>query len=240
VTVAENRARVWGWVAARADGQPVSVQVVCDTAAARLGVDGVGLSVAHHPGRWEPRWASDPLSTRVEELQVTTGEGLVAEVVAGGGPVLIGDLDSPQSLARWPGFAPAAVARGARAVFAFPLRVGAIGVGVLTWYHSRPRSLRGEQLAECLLFTEVALQLVLAEQAGWPASEVHPSLDGMAINRAEVHQATGMISVQLGVSVVEAFTRLRARAFAEGRSLSELAAEVVARRVRFTRDGEPR
>jgi AmiR/NasT family two-component response regulator len=62
----------------------------------------------------------------------------------------------------------------------------------------------------------------------------------MAMNRAEVHQATGMISVQLGVNVAEAFTRLRAHAFAEDWSLSELAAEVVARRLRFTPNGEGR
>jgi GAF domain-containing protein len=170
VTLVENRARVWGWVAARADGRPVSVRVVCDTAAVRLGVDGVGVSVARHPGQ-EPWCASDVLSARVEELQVTVGECPGAEVVAGGGPVLIGDLDSLQNLARWPGFAPAAVAAGARAVFAFPLRVGVIRVGVFTCYHSQPRVLSGDQLAQCLLFAELALQLVLADQDGWPASD---------------------------------------------------------------------
>jgi AmiR/NasT family two-component response regulator len=46
-----------------------------------------------------------------------------------------------------------------------------------------------------------------------------------------------MISVQLGISVDEAFIRLRARAFAENQSLSELAADVVARRIRFDNEG---
>jgi AmiR/NasT family two-component response regulator len=49
----------------------------------------------------------------------------------------------------------------------------------------------------------------------------------------EIHQATGMISVQLGVGLEEAFSRLRARALAQGRTLSELAGEVIARRLRF-------
>jgi AmiR/NasT family two-component response regulator len=51
--------------------------------------------------------------------------------------------------------------------------------------------------------------------------------------RAEVHQATGMISVQLGVSLEEAFVRLRAHAFASGGALGDVAGEVVGRRLRF-------
>jgi len=42
-----------------------------------------------------------------------------------------------------------------------------------------------------------------------------------------------MISVQLSVSVAEALVRLRARAFRDGRPLADLAADVVARRIRF-------
>jgi hypothetical protein len=52
----------------------------------------------------------------------------------------------------------------------------------------------------------------------------------------EVHQATGMISVQLSVTIGEAFARLRARAFADDRPLSELATDVITRRIRFTHD----
>lgn len=55
----------------------------------------------------------------------------------------------------------------------------------------------------------------------------------MVDRRAVVHQAAGMISVQLGVDVAEALLRLRAHAFATGRSMADLAAEVVERRVRF-------
>ncbi|MGB0094384.1 MAG: ANTAR domain-containing protein [Solirubrobacteraceae bacterium] len=54
---------------------------------------------------------------------------------------------------------------------------------------------------------------------------------------AEVHQATGMISVQLGVSMDEAFVRLRAHAFAAGRSLKAVAGDVVARRLRLEESG---
>jgi hypothetical protein len=48
-----------------------------------------------------------------------------------------------------------------------------------------------------------------------------------------VHQASGMIAVQLGVGVGEALVRLRAYAFANDRRLTEVAADVVGRRLRF-------
>jgi hypothetical protein len=60
--------------------------------------------------------------------------------------------------------------------------------------------------------------------------------DGMSSDRAEVHQATGMILAQLGVPAQDAFVRLRAHAFATCRPLGEVARDVVTRRLVFTPD----
>jgi AmiR/NasT family two-component response regulator len=54
--------------------------------------------------------------------------------------------------------------------------------------------------------------------------------------RAEIHQATGMVLAQLGVSAQDALARMRAYAFAEQRLLSDVARDVVSRRLRFTQD----
>src|SRR5437763_51787 len=56
--------------------------------------------------------------------------------------------------------------------------------------------------------------------------------------QSEVHQATGMITVQLGVTVAVALVRLRAYAYAHDRRLRDVAADVVARRLRFDPDAE--
>jgi hypothetical protein len=45
-----------------------------------------------------------------------------------------------------------------------------------------------------------------------------------------------MASVQLGVTVIDALARLRAYAFVHDRALPEVAADVVARRLRFSPD----
>jgi hypothetical protein len=234
VTEAIRADRVWGMITAHvgALGVPVSVRCLCQAAAARLPGSGVAVSVRSGRIVSEVLCAIGPLSRELEELQLTVGEGPSLTVLAGGPSVLVGDLDSAEQQARWPLFAPAAVEAGARALFAFPLRLGAIRVGVFVLYSQRPGPLPAEDLAEAWVFAEFALRLVLDEQAGIDSQEGYP-IDDLADSRPEIHQATGMISVQLGVGIAEALSRLRARAFAEGRLLSELAADVVARRQRF-------
>jgi hypothetical protein len=48
-----------------------------------------------------------------------------------------------------------------------------------------------------------------------------------------LHNSAGMVSVQLGVSITEALIRLRAYAFSNDRLLRDVAADVVARKLRF-------
>jgi hypothetical protein len=69
---------------------------------------------------------TDEVSERLAELEVTLGEGPYRNVSASGGPVLASDLATRDATRRGPVFAPAARQAGAAAVFAFPLRVGAI------------------------------------------------------------------------------------------------------------------
>jgi hypothetical protein len=235
VTEAIRADRVWGVVTAHAGalGVPVSLRSLCQVAAAGLPVSGVAVSVRSDRVVSEVLCAVGGLSRELEELQLTVGEGPSLEVLGGGRSVLVGDLDCAEQQARWPLFAPAAVEAGARALFALPLRIGAIRGGVFVLASERPGPLPGEDLAEAWVFAEFALRLMLDEQAGIDSQEGYPVGDWLSGSRPEIHQATGMISVQLGVGIAEALSRLRARAFAEGRPLSALAADVVARRRRF-------
>jgi ANTAR domain len=234
----ERTAQVWSWIAAARDGDvPVSLAALCRAAAARLAVDGASVTAVGGPTVSEPLTATDGLSSRLEELLLTTGEGPGAEDFMFGSPMLIPDL-APVT-GRWPGFAPAAVAAGARALFAFPLQAGAIRAGVLLLYRARPGPLTAQQLADALVFADIALQLLLDSYAGISGAADYRPLDGLSDGRAEVYQATGMISVQLGVSLEEAFVRLRAHAFVAGTPLDAIADDVVSRTLRFHAEPEP-
>jgi hypothetical protein len=228
----ERTARIWGWIAAAHQGSgPVPVAAVGRAAVRWLGVDGASVTAITDLIAREPLFASDELSARLEELQFTTGEGPSAGNFGLGSPVLVPDLQS--AAARWPGFASAAVAAGARAIFALPLQAGAIRVGVLTLYRAAPGALATEALADGLVLADVALQLILDDAAGISGLPEYQPLAGLSDRRAEVYQATGMVSVQLGVSLEEAFVRLRAHAFASGTALDDAADEVVTRALRF-------
>ena len=234
----ERAARVWAWIAAAHDDHTsVSVAALCHAAVQRLGVDGASVTATSGPAVCEPVCASDDVSARLEELQLTMGEGPGADDFRAGSPMLIAELDSV--VARWPRFVPAAVAAGARAMFSFPLQAGAIQVGILTLYRSRPGPMAAGELADALVFTDIALRLLLDASYGVIGFPGYRPPDGMPESRPEVHQATGMISVQLGVSLEEAYVRLRARAFASNAALDDVAAEVVDRRLRFGPGPQP-
>lgn len=235
----ERAARVWSWIAAAQEGGGVvSVAAVCRAAGRWLGVDGGSVRVVSGLGGREVLFASDELSARVEELVLVTGEGPGEEDFGFGSPMLVPDLSVVAG--RWPGFVPAAVAAGVGAVFALPLQAGAIRVGVLSLYRVVPGPLAVGELADALVFAGFALQLVLDGVAGISGSAGYRPLDGLQDSRAEVYQATGMVSVQLGVSLGEAFARLRAHAFAAGATLGDVAGDVVSRKLRLDRDPPPR
>ena len=235
---AERTVRVWEWIAAAHDGQgPVSVAAVGRAAVRWLGVDGASVTAMSGPAAREPLFASDERSARLEDLQFTTGEGPGGGDFWLGSPELIPDLEL--AAGRWPGFAPAAVAAGARAMFAVPLQAGAIRVGVLSLYRAKPGPLAAGKLADLLVMAGIALQMLLDAAAGVSGRPGYRPLNGLSDSRAEVYQAVGMVAVQLGVSLEEASVRLRARAFASGAELGDVAEDVVSRRLRFDLDPEP-
>jgi hypothetical protein len=136
-------------------------------------------------------------------------------------------------------YAAAATDAGIRAVFALPLQIGAIHLGVLDLYRGAPGELARHQLADALVLADTACALLLDA-----AERDQPGAAGRGPERAslqhpEVHQATGMITVQLGVTAAVALVRLRAYAYTNGRRLRDVAGDVVARSLRFNSDDDP-
>jgi hypothetical protein len=150
-------------------------------------------------------------------------------------PVAEPDLAAPTST-RWTAFTPPAVAAGARSVFGFPLQVGAVRLGALNLYCDEPRSLTDTQHADALLMAAIAAQAILVMQAGAPEGQVASELEVGADFQYVVHQASGMVAVQLEISVREALVQLRAHAFGDGRALVDVARDVVAKTLRFNRE----
>lgn len=234
----------------------VGLDVLCRAAAEHLDVAAVAVSVPIIGTGADTIAAHGPLARAGEELQVILGEGPSLEVLAGAHAVLVEDFAAPGPSTRWPLFAPTAAQAGIASMCVLPMRIGAARFGALVIYLDRPGNLRPERLADALLFALLGLNLLVEHLA-----DTHPDYGAnfartgtasapdedededtayvrrFVDDRPQIHQATGIISIQLGVDLPTALLRLRARAFAEGRLLSELSADVLSRTVRFTDDG---
>jgi hypothetical protein len=219
-------------VAADVDGSVSLVDRVCIAAVSLLSLKGAGLSLMVDGELRGTAGVSEPGIAVVQELQLTLGEGPCVDAWMKRVPVFEANLADP-AIVRWPAFAQAGVDAGVLAVFAFPLHLGAIRIGVLVLYRDHSGMLSADEMAYGLVLADMATHVLLAIQAGAPADVLHEVFANESSHWAEVHQATGMVSVQLGVSLDEAFVRLRAHAFAEGLPLRTVAREIVTRRYRL-------
>ena len=155
-----------------------------------------------------------------------------------GRPVLAPDL-AHTGPGRWPGFSAGALYAGIRAVFALPLQVGAVRVGVLDLYWDRAGALSREELADALTFAEAATTILLHLQGRQDQNDGSaPGAIPVLEDRAEVHQATGMVAEQAGLSLGQALVLLRARAYAAEQPIVAASREVLAGVVHFSSDPE--
>jgi hypothetical protein len=223
-------------LAESADGTDLPSRLLSACAGA-LPVTGVGLALMNENGPAGTIAATDGPAVTLEELQFTLGEGPCVDASRTGRPVLQPDL-AVTAPVRWPAFAAGALTAGIRAVFALPLRVGVIRLGVLDLYRLSPGPLSAGEISEALSFSDAATLLLLHLQAGHPGAGPPPGLFPVLDDRAEVHQATGVVSVQADVGLAEALLLLRARAYAEHREIGELSRDVLEGIVVFRQENE--
>jgi hypothetical protein len=182
--------------------------------------------------------SSDPVADHIAELQFSLGEGPGTDAHNSGRVVLEPDLARPARV-RWPVFTPPAVARGVCAVFGFPIRLGAARLGALDLYRDRTGPLSDDQYTDAVVMASVAARAILAMQAEAPVMSIAAELLAESDFHFVVHQAAGMISVQLGIGVAEALVVLRAHAFRLDRLVGDLAIDVVNRQKRFDAADSP-
>jgi len=204
---------------------------LCAECVRRLDVDGAGLILINDQDNLGIVAVTEGPAARIEELQFATGEGPCVDAARTGRPVLQPDLHDT-AVARWPGFGVEVLTTDVRAIFAFPLQIGAIRIGVLDLCRDAPGHLTQAQLSDALTLAEAATLILLQLQDRPHGDGVHPMIDSVD-NHAIVHQATGMIAIQLGVSLAESLLRLRAHAYASELSMAAIAADVVNRKTRF-------
>ena len=207
---------------------------LCTACVDVLDVAGAGITImgGGHAG---PVCVSNPRMAALEDLQYAIGEGPCQDAFRSNTFVHAPRLDVSAS-ARWPSFVDLAHATGVCAVFAYPLSAKGAKIGVLTLYQDTEGELSTMQHEDSIAMVGVLTETVLSLQDAAPVGVLAAEIDDVVAYRAEVHQASGMVSVQLQIPVAEALLRIRAHAFADGRPLGVVAADIVARRLRLADD----
>jgi GAF domain-containing protein len=220
-------------IAARKEQHHDPVSSLCLACTDVLGVMGAGLMLMSGGRSLGCVGVSDEVTEAVEQVEYTVGEGPCRTAYETKTPVFDPDLADAAGTVRWPEFRRGALAVGVRAAFGFPLLVDWICIGALNLYHDRSGELSADQIEDAVAVAQLASRTLLAWQAEAPPGTVAWQLEEVPNHRMGVHQATGRISVQAGISVLDALVLLRAYAFSQDLPITEVASAVSNGQLRF-------
>jgi hypothetical protein len=213
---------------------------LCEACVLLFDIDAAAISLVFDGASSGTLGSSGAPARAYDELQFTLGEGPCLDSVALRTPVLVADLADPDE-ARWPIYGPALLSYKIRGVFAMPVLVAGEHVGALDFFRAQPGHLEENHLAGAIVAAELAgvpmldlLDTDLQSAVNEPGSNAWTELQDLS--RAEVSQATGMLVAQLGVEPAEALVRLRAHAYATGRSSTDVARDILERRLKMEAD----
>jgi ANTAR domain/GAF domain len=213
---------------------------LCEACVKLFDIDAAALSLVFSGVASGTFGSSGAAARAYDELQFTIGEGPCLDSVATRGPILIADLEKPSNV-RWPLYRPALLDYKIRSVFAIPVVVAGEFVGALDLFRIQPGELPSDELAGAVVAAELAgAPLLDLMDSDLQAAVSDPSssswADFNALSRTEVSQATGMLVAQLEVEPAEALVRLRAHAYATNRSVTDVARDILDRRLRLDAD----
>lgn len=213
-------------------GDATSFANLCEATAEVSGTDGASILLMAQDSPRGLLYATDDVGRRIEELHFVMGEGPCLDAFRHGTPVGEQDLAHPAA-PRWGAFTPAALDLGVGAIFALPLIMAPSRLGALCLYRSRPGPLSDEQFANALVMAGVAARTLVTAQADAPAGALSVLIEAHSNLRLTVHQASGMVSVQMHIGVADALALLRGYAVRHGMSIDTVASDVIDRRLRF-------
>lgn len=210
---------------------PTIAHRLCNVAV-DLGMDGAVIVLQSEQIPTGTVATAGPLGDVVVQLELSLGEGPAHRAIVERSTVFADQLLTGAS-ERWPVFAVQARARGIGAVFAFPLHLGSISVGAFEVCRGPSGGLSGEELVDLSHLASLATSSLLLMQAGLHEGDLLDLLEASDPHQLRVHQATGMVAQQASVSLSDALALLRGFALSNDLSLTEVAEQIVTRRIRM-------
>ncbi|MFJ8825956.1 GAF and ANTAR domain-containing protein [Streptomyces sp. NPDC102467] len=216
-----------------AEGDPARLpERLCEALRESVSMDAATLSLFTDTPHRQLLCATSDAALRVEKLQFGLGEGPCVTAARTGDKVIVNDLR--QGLTDWPLFGACAQEQLADvgAIYAFPLRLDARRtLGAADVLCGDPRDPDPDLIEKGVIAAHAASMALMntyqatVGQGGLPPWEPEDIMDSYW---GPTHAAVGALVVQLDITAEEALTRMRARAFGSGRSLPEIADDVIA------------
>jgi transcriptional regulator with GAF, ATPase, and Fis domain len=188
-----------------------------------------GLLLADPRGNLSVIAASAEETRLLELFQLQADEGPCLDCYRTGQPISVANLAAESE--QWPRFVPQAADRGFQSVHALPMRLRDDTIGTLNLFSNNVGTLDSSQLRIAQALADVATIGILQERAIHRAEVLAEQLQTALNSRVVIEQAKGLLAAQGNLSVDEAFQRLRSYARNNNRRLSELAIDVVDRRI---------
>ncbi len=210
--------------------------VLCAVAAQVTEQSGASIALLSRDDQLTSMCASNDLAASLIDMEIAAGEGPCTDACGSDGAVVESDLDRSRS-PRWLGYAPRALSLGVRAVFAFPVRIGAVRLGAMALHRDVEGAMTDVQAANAYLMAAVIARAVLALQARAVSGSLATDLEREASFDFLVHQAAGMVAVQGSMTLGDALVTLRSHAYALTANLTDTAGRVVARELWYEPTG---
>lgn len=215
---------------------PVAEDDLCELFLRHLPVSGTAVSTMGDLLGNETISASDAQAARLDELQFDLGEGPCWDALRSRRPILEPDIQKrPQRV--WAAFSRAISDQEVGALFAFPMLVGPLKIGAVDMYARDPVSLDQQQTMRAAQLTGIVARRVLQQALG-PLPEDAKETEGK-YSRRIVHQATGMVLAQLGISPEDAHMVIRAHAFSTDQTMMDVSREILEGRLDFSVSENP-
>ncbi len=198
---------------------------LCEHATVVSGADAVGIMLFDHRGELRFMAASNDDGRKLELAQLRLGEGPCLECVRTMEPVVNNHLANADS---WPEFAPYAIDAGFHSVHAFPMRLRDQAIGALNLFSVSETRFDPGEVRVVQSLADVATIAILQERSIARAEALTEQLQGALNSRIVIEQAKGALARIEGITIDEAFARLRERARSSRQRLVDVAAIVLA------------
>jgi len=201
---------------------------LAETSASLCAATGAGIVVADQDGVLQDVAYSSEAVRQLERIQLAAGQGPCVDCFREGHPVEEPDMAS--AAGRWPEFAPEATRRGVLSARALPMRLRGQTVGALNLFHSAPGPCPPQLLRAAQGLADLATMGILTHGYGprlpeLVESHVKPAL----LERTKIERAKGFLAERGGITMDEAFDRLRDYAERHGTSLVRAAEDISSR-----------